>query len=34
MTLAESRERAERVVHLRAIAGLSWSRIRDECGFS
>lgn len=33
MTLTESRERAERVVHLRTIAGLSWSRIRDECGF-
>lgn len=33
MTHAESRERAERVVHLRSIAGLSWSRIRDECGF-
>ena len=33
MTLAESRERAERVVHLRHVVGLSWSRIATECGF-
>ncbi len=29
MPLAESRARAERGAYLRAVAGLSWSRIRD-----
>lgn len=33
MPLADSRARAEKVAYLRAVAGLSWSRIRDECGF-
>lgn len=33
MSLADSRARAERVAHLRAVAGLSWSRIAAECGF-
>ncbi|ORB40944.1 hypothetical protein BST40_21790 [Mycobacterium persicum] len=33
MPLADARARAERVVYLRAVAGLSWSKIRDELGF-
>lgn len=33
MTLAESRERAERVAYLRSVVRLSWSRIAAECGF-
>lgn len=33
MPLADSRARAEKVAYLRAEAGLSGSRIRDECGF-
>lgn len=34
MPLAESRARAEKVFYLRSVAGLSWSAIRNECGFS
>ncbi|WP_141245704.1 hypothetical protein LIX17_06770 [Mycobacterium avium subsp. hominissuis] len=33
MPLAESRARAERVAYLRAVVGMSWSKIRDELGF-
>jgi hypothetical protein len=34
MPLADARARAEKVAYLRAVAGLSWSRIRDELGFT
>ena len=34
MPLAESRARAEKVAYLRAVVQMSWSRIRDECGFT
>jgi hypothetical protein len=34
MSRAESQARAEKVTYLRAVAGLSWSRIRDELGFT
>lgn len=34
MPLRDARVRAERVYYLRAVAGLSWSAIRDECGYS
>jgi hypothetical protein len=34
MPLADSRARAERVAYLGAVAGLPWSKIRDECGFT
>ncbi|WP_445168766.1 hypothetical protein ACTXG7_05235 [Mycolicibacterium sp. Dal123E01] len=33
MSIADSRVRAERVAYLRAVAGLSWSKIATECGF-
>lgn len=33
MSIADSRSRAERVAYLRAVAGLSWSKIAAECGF-
>jgi hypothetical protein len=33
MSLADSRARAERVAHLRAVVGVSWSKIAAECGF-
>ncbi len=34
MPLANSRDRAARVAYLRSVAGLPWSAIRDECGFT
>lgn len=34
MPLRDSRARAEKVYYLRAVAGLSWSAIRDQCGYS
>ncbi|MGV9858527.1 hypothetical protein ACWDTD_07725 [Gordonia sp. NPDC003425] len=34
MPLRDARARAERVYYLRAVAGLSWSAIRDETGYT
>ncbi|MDL9947769.1 hypothetical protein QSJ19_19735 [Gordonia sp. ABSL11-1] len=34
MPLRDARARAERVFYLRSVAGLSWSAIRDECGYT
>jgi hypothetical protein len=34
MSLADSRARAERVVYLRSVVGLSWSKVATQCGFT